>query len=159
MNREHRHPLARPPSAPLIPLHQFSITKKSLLCHRHSYRGSFFGRLWLYLYTRSSIFLHIAFHTRASPVLAHKNVSPQERQIYFLIFVNPCVCIEHEIIQLSILYERLETNLLIKNDRVINFYVSGNPASIFLKEEQRYVCSRCVILNFKYQYIEVNGAK
>lgn len=40
MNHELPHPLNRPLSALLIPLHQFSITKKSLLSHR-LYRISF----------------------------------------------------------------------------------------------------------------------
>lgn len=41
-----------------------------------------------YICTCSSIFFRIAFHTRDSPVLVHKNILPQEKQIYFLIFIN-----------------------------------------------------------------------
>jgi len=89
MNREHRRPLTRP-SAPLIPLHQFSITKKSLLRRRHRYRDSFFGRLWLYLYTRPATLVHVPFRTRDSLALARSRFS--------LVVTDEVFPISHQII-------------------------------------------------------------
>lgn len=90
-----RRPLTRPSSAPLIPLHQFSITKKSL-CFAAAVIADPFSAAYssIYIYSSSYIYIYISSfvsfftYTHSSPVSTHENLSARVTEIVYYSFLS-----------------------------------------------------------------------